>query len=194
MLGVYAGGGVEGRVYLRDARLFTQQGDEPERPVLAAAGDRFFYGPNSLTWFEAHRETGGAVVVELHPNSSDQVVRLTRTGPIPPPPVVARAVLERYVGRYELNGTIATIGLTADDRLTVQLTGQPLGPPLRTISASEFAGDSAGVRVRFEGDGDPEPLRRNRGQRHTLAGRRLARKLLPPSGSCYAAGPGGRDP
>ncbi len=34
------------------------------------------------------------------------------------PPSVPRSVLERYVGRYELNGTVVTVGLTDDDRLT----------------------------------------------------------------------------
>jgi hypothetical protein len=43
---------------------------------------------------------------------------------------VPREVLERYVGRYELNGTIVTVGLTEDGRLTAQLAGQPPAPPL----------------------------------------------------------------
>jgi hypothetical protein len=41
---------------------------------------------------------------------------------------VPREVLERYVGRYELNGTIVTVGLTEDGRLTAQLAGQPPAP------------------------------------------------------------------
>src|SRR3569623_3814195 len=66
---------------------------------------------------------------------------------------VPRQVLERYVGRYELNGAILTVGLTDAGRLTAQLSGQPSGPPLRTVSASEFANDAVGVRLWFEGDG-----------------------------------------
>src|SRR5829696_318696 len=66
---------------------------------------------------------------------------------------VPREVLERYVGRYELNGTTVTIGLTEDGRLTSQLAGQPAGPPLRTVSANEFAADALGVRLSFEGEG-----------------------------------------
>ena len=154
LLGRYkAADGREGRFYMRDGRLFTQVGDEPERPVLPSADNRFFYGPNSLAWFDAHREPAGGVMLEAHFDGSDRVVTLTRSGAIPPDPVVPHAVLERYVGRYELNGTIATIGLTPDDRLTVQLTGQPMGPPLRTVSAYVFAGDAAGVRIKFEGEG-----------------------------------------
>jgi hypothetical protein len=84
---------------------------------------------------------------------------LAQPASAPPPPSakasvsVPRNVLERYVGRYALNGTIATVGLTDDGRLTVQLTGQPMGPPLRAVSANEFVGDAAGVRLFFEGDG-----------------------------------------
>jgi hypothetical protein len=104
-----------------------------EQPVFAAGDDRFFLGPNSLTWFGASRGPAGVVPIELHRNGADQPVLHTRRGPIPPDPVVSREVLERYVGRYQLEGTIATISLTADNRLTVQLTGQPMAVPLRTI-------------------------------------------------------------
>ncbi len=68
-------------------------------------------------------------------------------------PAVRREVLERYVGRYELNGTVVTVGVTEDGRLTAQLAGQPPGPPLRTVSANEFVADAVGVRLFFEGEG-----------------------------------------
>ena len=66
---------------------------------------------------------------------------------------VPREVLERYVGRYALNGTVATVSLTDDGRLTVRLEGQPPGPPFRAVGASEFVNEGAGVRLIFEGDG-----------------------------------------
>ena len=50
---------------------------------------------------------------------------------------------------------------------------RPLGPPLRTISASEFAGDSAGVRVRFEGDGPKATVIRSRFAGTEVSGTRL---------------------
>ena len=84
---------------------------------------------------------------------------------------VPREVLERYVGRYELNGTIATVGADRDGRLTAQLAGQPPGPPLRTVSANEFV-DRRGRRAPVlrrrgpEGNPDQEPLQRKRGGRH----------------------------
>ena len=41
-------------------------GDEPERPVFAAGGDRFFYGPNTFAWFEARRDGERVVVLGGH--------------------------------------------------------------------------------------------------------------------------------
>lgn len=91
-----------------------------------------------------------------------------------PSPSVPRSVLERYVGRYELNGTIVTVGLTDDNRLTVQLAGQPVSPPLRTVSPNEFAGDAAGVRLFFEGDGPKATRIRSRFAGNEVVGRRLS--------------------
>lgn len=87
---------------------------------------------------------------------------------------VPRSTLERYVGRYELNGTIVTVGLTDDNRLTVQLAGQPEGPPLRTVGPNEFAGDEAGVRIFFEGEGPRATRIRSRFAGNEVVGRRLS--------------------
>jgi CubicO group peptidase (beta-lactamase class C family) len=93
---------------------------------------------------------------------------------VTPSSPVPRAVLERYVGQYELNGTIATVSLTDDDRLIVQLTGQPLGPPLRTVSVTEFAVDSIGARLIFEGEGPKAPRIRSRYAGSEVVGTRLS--------------------
>ncbi len=87
---------------------------------------------------------------------------------------VPREVLERYVGRYELNGTIATVGLTDDGRLTVRLTGQPPGPPLRAVSPNEFVADAAGVRLFFEGDGPKATRIRSQYNGGEVVGTRIA--------------------
>jgi hypothetical protein len=87
---------------------------------------------------------------------------------------VPRNVLERYVGRYELNGTIATVGLTGDNRLTVQLTGQASGPPLRTVSANEFASDEVGVHLFFEGEGPKATRIRSQYAGQEVIGSRIA--------------------
>ena len=102
--------------------------------------------------------------------------------PAPAPPAapaeaavsVPREVLERYVGRYELNGAILTVGLTGDGRLTAELSGQPPGPPMRTVSANEFANDAVGVRVFFEGEGPKATVIRSRYAGSEVVGTRIA--------------------
>lgn len=138
--------------YSREGQFFLRAPDGPEARVRAAGDDRFFWGPNALAWFALRRDDSGVPVLELRPNGEDQPLRMARSGPIPPPSAVERAVLERYVGRYAINGTVATIGIAEDGRLTSQLAGQPVGI-LRTAGPNEFWADSVGVRIAFEGDG-----------------------------------------
>jgi hypothetical protein len=85
-----------------------------------------------------------------------------------------REVLERYVGRYALNGTVATVSLTDDGQLTVQLEGQPPGPPLRAVSANEFVADAAGVRLIFEGEGPKATRIRSQYGGSEVVGTRIA--------------------
>jgi hypothetical protein len=97
-----------------------------------------------------------ATVPTAPPAASQPALAVQPTPPSPSveaPGAVPREVLERYVGRYELNGTTVTVGVTDDGRLTAQLAGQPPGPPLRTVSANEFVSDAVGVRISFEGEG-----------------------------------------
>ena len=92
---------------------------------------------------------------------------------------VPREVLERYVGCYELNGAILTVGLTGDGRLTAELSGQPPGPPLRTVSANEFANDAVGVRLFFEGDGTNAARIRSRYNGSEVVGTRISDAAAP---------------
>lgn len=101
-------------------------------------------------------------------------------------PSVPRSVLERYVGRYELNGTIVTVGLTDDDRLTVQLTGQPESPPLRTVGPNEFVGDEAGVRISFEGEGPKATRIRSHFAGNEVVGRRLSDDAAEPQSVTFS--------
>jgi hypothetical protein len=120
--------------------------------VLPAGDNRFFWGPNALAWFALRRDASGAVALEMHPNGEEQALSMARTGPIPPPLVIERAVLERYVGRYAINGTTATVGIGEDGSLTSQLAGQPV-VTLRATGPNEFWVDSLGARISFEGEG-----------------------------------------
>lgn len=103
-----------------------------------------------------------------------------------PPPSVPRSVLERYVGRYELNGTTVTVALTEDDRLTVQLTGQPVSAPLRAVGPNEFVGDAAGVRLFFEGDGPKATRIRSHYAGNEVVGTRLSDSAAEPRSVTFA--------
>jgi pimeloyl-ACP methyl ester carboxylesterase len=94
---------------------------------------------------------------------------------------VPREVLERYVGRYALNGTIATVSLTDGNRLSVELMGQPKGPPLRAVGANEFVADAAGVHIFFDGDGPKASRLRSRYAGSEASGMRIADNVAVPA-------------
>jgi CubicO group peptidase (beta-lactamase class C family) len=100
-----------------------------------------------------------------------------------PSVVVSREVLERYAGRYALNGTIATVSVTDDGRLTVELAGQPKGPPLRAVGANAFVADATGVELTFEGDGPKANRIRSRYNGGEVLGVRLADPTTAPKGA-----------
>ena len=179
-LGVYriGDGSVTRRFFARDGRLWTLRDGGEDLEVFAAGGDRFFYGPNSLTWFRMVRGADGAHVMEMHPNGSDSVERAVRTGDVPAETAavavaVDRAVLQAYVGRYQTPGPGAEIALGTDGVLTVQLSGQE-AIPLRAVSATEFVVPRVNARIAFH----PENGQVNRFVIHQngreLEGRRIA--------------------
>ena len=98
--------------------------------------------PNNLTWFALRRGTAGRIGARDasgRPGAGRSA--MASIGAIPPPPVVERAVLERYAGRYALNGTIATIAVTDDGGLTSALD-RPAAGRLAHGCANEFAADT----------------------------------------------------
>lgn len=182
LFGVYrvAGGDVSRRFFARDGRLWTLRDGGQDLEVFAAGGDRFFYGPNSLTWFRLVRSADGAHVMEMHQDGADTAERAVRTGDVPPeaPAVqVGRAVLSSYVGHYQTQGPAAEIALGEDGVLTVQLSGQP-AIPLRPVSDTEFIVQRVNARLVFH----PENGQVNRFVIHQ-GGRELeARRVPPPAG------------
>ena len=109
LFGVYriGEGNVTRRFFARDGKLWTLRDGGQELEVFAAGGDRFFYGPNSLTWFRVTRGAGGAHVMEMYPDGEPTPERAVRTGEVPPEPAafeVSRAVLQSYAGRYQTPG------------------------------------------------------------------------------------------
>lgn len=155
-LGVYAlPGGGERRFYLRDGRLFSQRTGGAELEVFPAGGDRFFFGPNNLSWFRMTRNAAGTPVMESHPEGEDRAVVSVRTGDAPPAaPTVAvpRELLASYVGTYVSAGPRIAVALGEDGRLTVTLGG-PRPLPMRAISETEFQLEAADVRIIFQREG-----------------------------------------
>jgi hypothetical protein len=153
LLGVYAlpGGAGERRFFLREGKLYTRRTGGQELEAFPAGGNRFFYGPESLTWFEVTRDASGAVAMAMYQNGAVNAERSLRTGPVPPeaPPVaVPRETLASYVGRYATGGPVVTIALGADGRLTAQM-GEQRPVVLRPTSQTEFEVEGVAARVVF---------------------------------------------
>jgi CubicO group peptidase (beta-lactamase class C family) len=140
----------ERRFYQRDGQLYTQRTGASESKVFAAGNNRFFYGPNSLNWFEVKTGPGGTVM-EMHQGGADKAELSTRTGPIPPdlPSIVLpRATLDAYAGDYAVGGMTAKIAVNGEGQLTTKLGDQPT-VPLRALSATEFQPRGIEARVVF---------------------------------------------
>lgn len=156
LLGVYRVGenGPNRRFFARDGKLYTAREGGTELEAFAAGNDRFYYGPNNLTWFELQRQADGSHVMLMHQQGDAQAERAVRMGPVPPEaPTVAvdPAVLRSYVGAYTTPGPAVTIAIAADGRLTIELTGEAV-LAMRPLSATEFEVERVNARVRFRSE------------------------------------------
>lgn len=152
--GVYAiPGGGERRFYAREGKLYTQRSGGATLEVFAGGDNRFFYGPETLSWFAITRNAEGTPVMEFASNGDTPPQITLRTGPIPPEAAavtVPREVLERYVGRYALGPAVLTIALTDAGTLTAQATGQ-LVIPLTATGPATFRTQGIDASLTFEG-------------------------------------------
>ena len=164
LLGLYRveGGDAERTFFARDGKLYTQRTDGPELEVFPAGGNRFFYGPASLTWFEMRRAADGAHVMEMHQEGAVAGERALRAGPVPTEAAAGialpRALLERYVGAYRMPIGLLTIAFGEGDSLTVQLEGQP-ALPVAARSETEFSVARVGATLVFSADGSRVTVR-----------------------------------
>lgn len=157
LFGVYriVGGKDERSFYARDGKLYTLRSGASESEVFPAGKDRFYYGPNSLTWFQIRRDPAGKHIMEMYQNGAQEAEKAARSGPVPAEPKgvdVPRATLERYVGSYAARMGIANIGWGDGDSLTIQLGGQS-PTPLRPVSETEFRVVGVDARVVFGPNG-----------------------------------------
>ena len=103
-----------------------------------------------MSWFELRSDPAGKHAMVFHPNGEDDVELGAWSGPVPVVVEVnvPRDKLAAYAGTYSTPMGKATVALSDDGKLTVQLAGQPaLG--LRATSESEFLVDKVGAKVSF---------------------------------------------
>ena len=125
--------------------------------VLAAGGDRFFFGDGGLMWLAFERQDGGAHLMKIDPPDEAQPISAVRTGPVPAPFTVAADVLRSYLGTYATEGPVVTVAIGENGWLIIAPPGEE-GIPLRPVSDTEFRADAAGFRVVFH----PENARTDR--------------------------------
>ena len=135
------------RFFSEDGKLYVAQGSG-QREAFAAGGDRFFFGPDDLSWFRFVRQAGGAHVIEVHRPDNAQPQRAVRSGAVPPPFTVPAAVLQTYVGAYATEALPVTVALAENGRLTMTPAGQA-AMALRPVSETEFRIDGTPMRVVF---------------------------------------------
>lgn len=152
LFGVYsAASGPPLRFFSRDGKL-TLGRDDNEKQAFPAGDDRFFFGAGDLTWFRIVRRADGAHLMEIHRAEAAVPDRAARTGPVPPPLTVARAVLQTYVGTYTTETLPVTVALGEDGRLILTPAGQP-PMALRPVSETEFRIDGTPMRLVFHPEG-----------------------------------------
>jgi D-alanyl-D-alanine carboxypeptidase len=155
-LGVYAlPDGAERRFFLRGGKLYTRRTGGADLEVLPAGDNRFFYGPDNLTWFRVMRDASGAAAIEMFQDGEGPGVRSVRTGPIPPEApaaAVPRETLASYVGRYVTPRGPVVVAWGENWTLTVQ-PGNQAPRALRAVSATEFGIEGVDARVVFQVEG-----------------------------------------
>ncbi len=127
------------KFYTRAGKLFTQRTGGSDTEIFTAENDRFFYGPDSLTWFEITTGKDGVLVMEMHQNGASKAELATYDGQIVAEEMVtvSRETLESYVGTYTTMAGQMVITVTDANVLMGKLGGQPT-IPLAAMSETKF--------------------------------------------------------
>lgn len=151
LFGVYAGGDVERSFFERNGKYFTRRKGAADSQVFAAGKDRFFYGPESLTWFAIVRDPDGKHRMEMHQMGASKPEVVVRTGPVPPPPAaiaVSDAELKFYAGDYKSPAGPIEVRLSESGTLTLRLSIQsPVA--LVPVARAQFKVDVVDATVDF---------------------------------------------
>lgn len=157
LLGVYQINGEDTRQFFaRDGKFYTLRSGGSESEVFPAGGNRFFYGPNSLTWMQIEAEEGGQLVMQMHQNGAEKAELAKYVGPMPEIAdiTVSETVLARYVGTYESPAVgKLVIAPREGGGITGKLGGQP-ALVLRPESETEFNVQGVSAKIVFTVDND----------------------------------------
>jgi len=177
MFGVYAieGEGDATRLFFaRDGKLYTRRTGGSDGEVFAAGGNRFFYGPDNLNWFELKPEGAGGWAMLMHQNGEEKAERAVRSGPVPEVITidVPREVLASYAGAY--TSPVAPIAVTVREDGVLTLAFGPQPPTaLQATSETEFAVVGVDARIEFQRvDGKVSALVLRQGGRELTAVRK----------------------
>ena len=160
LFGVYAIEGTEDtrQFFARDGQLYTLRSGGSASGVFHAGGNRFFYGPNSLTWFEIVSSPDGTSQMNMYQQGASEAEVALWSGPVPEQPDVIAlpaSTLEAYVGAYALGAAVLEIRFSETGALEAQLTGQnPIA--INAISETEFLVSGVDARLVFSA-GEPAP-------------------------------------
>ncbi|WP_394730482.1 serine hydrolase domain-containing protein [Altererythrobacter sp. GH1-8] len=144
------------KFYERDGKLYTLRTGGGEGEVFPAGEDRFFYGPNSLTWFAITRDAEGVLQMEMHQNGASTAEVAKWIGPVKTAPevVISPETLTLYAGSYTSEIGTLLLAVGQDGALTAKLNAQPV-LTLVPQSETEFQvqGVDASVRLVVEQGG-----------------------------------------
>lgn len=150
LLGSYALPVGERLFFERGGKLYTRRSGGGQLEVFPVGEDRFFYGPESLTWFAIRTGADGKKVMEVHHNGASEPELATWAGPVPaekPAVLVPADVLDTYVGSY--SSPIGTFQISrSGDTIAVKLGGQP-ALVVKATSATDFDVAEVGARLVF---------------------------------------------
>ena len=154
-LGAYAFEGTRRIVSLHEGRLYAQREGAAPVEIFSAGNGRYYYGPINPAWFELRRDAAGKPVMAFHADSdAAEAIGVYGADAVPAAAAaVPHARLAAYAGTYSTAVGKATIALSPEDVLTIQLPGQPPFV-LRAVSETAFMVDSVGAKISFVSAGE----------------------------------------
>jgi D-alanyl-D-alanine carboxypeptidase len=139
------------RLFSHDGTLRLGRGDD-EHELIAAGGDRFYFGADNLVWLEFDRTAGEVPVMIVHRPEAGEPLRATRTGDAPPPFAVPAEVLRGYVSTYKTEVPVLTVALDDRGRLTIA-AGDGVPMVMRPVTQTDFRVEGGGFAVTFHPEG-----------------------------------------